>query len=81
MKLYTWEDLCDFEFLLGEKYRISHMIRAIDANPIDEADGIRKRLYCKYLRTIDEAVKELGREVPEDKATVLLQDDNISSRM
>jgi hypothetical protein len=71
MKIYTWDDLCDFEFLLGEKYRISHMIRAIDMQGSDESSVISKRLYCKYLGAIDESVKELGYEVKDDEARKL----------
>lgn len=71
MKIYTWDDLCDFEFLLGEKYRVSHMIRAVDTHQIEGNKAISKRLYCKYLGAIDEAVKELGRNIPDDEAEML----------
>ena len=76
MKLYTWADLCDFEFLLGEKYRISHMIRAIDMQQgSDESSVISRRLYCKYLGAIDEAVKELGRNIPDDEVERLIKSE------
>lgn len=34
---------------------------------------ISKRLYCKYLGAIDEAVKELGRDVKDDDAEKLIR--------
>ena len=74
MKIYTHEHLCDFEWLLGEKYRVSHMIRAIETQQFDDGNGdIAKRLYFKYIGVIDEAIKALGYEIADEEAEKLIK--------
>lgn len=62
IKLYSWADLCDYEQLLLEKWRIVQEMRQ---ETLMNDNSVTHKLKIKYLNAINEAVKELGREVTE----------------
>ena len=64
IKLYSWDDLCDFEQLLLEKWRVANEMR-------DHNEDALQELRRNYMKMIKEAVNELGKDVPANKANEL----------
>lgn len=62
IKLYSWADLCDYEQLLLEKWRIVQEMRQ---ESLMNDNSVTHKLKIKYLKAIDEVIKELGTEVTE----------------
>lgn len=67
VKIYCWADLCDFEQLLLEKWRVANEMRSHN-------DGIVQSLRREYMDAIKQAVRKLGKDVPVDKANELFED-------
>ena len=62
IKLYSWTDLCDYEQLLLEKWRIVQEMRQ---ESIVNDNSVTHKLKIKYLTAINETIKELGAEATE----------------
>ena len=67
VKLYTWQDLCDYEILLYEKWRIANEQRTEQGQELSVMHTLRQ----EYMEAIKRAMAKLGREVPADKAKEL----------
>jgi len=67
VKLYTWQDLCDYEILLYEKWRIANEQRTEQGQERSVMHSLRQ----EYMEAIKRAMAKLGREVPADKAKEL----------
>ena len=66
IKLYSWVDLCDYEQLLLEKWRIVQEMRQ---ESLMNDNSATHKLKRKYLNAIYEAIKELGIEVTEKEVS------------
>lgn len=64
VKLYTWQDLCDYEILLHEKWRIANEQRQERCSGYP---SIMQTLRGEYLEAIKRTVENLGHDVPESK--------------
>lgn len=62
--LYTWQDLCDYELLLLEKWRIVNEQRQ---EQYLGHSSIMQTLRGEYLDAIERTIKNLGHDVPENK--------------
>ena len=67
IKLYTWQDLCDYEILLHEKWRIVNEQRKEQGQELSVIHTLRQ----EYMEAIKRAMDKLGREVPASKAKEL----------
>lgn len=67
VKLYTWQDLCDYEILLHEKWRIVNEQRMEQWQELSVMHTLRQ----EYMEAIKRAMDKLGRDVPADKAKEL----------
>ena len=65
IKLYTWQDLCDYEILQYEKWRIANEQR------MEQERSVMHTLRQEYMEAIKRAMDKLGREVPASKAKEL----------
>lgn len=66
IKMYSWTDLCDYEQLLLEKWRITQEMR--QENLIND-NSVTHKLKIKYLNVVSETIKELGTEVTEKEVS------------
>jgi hypothetical protein len=81
MKLYTWQDMCDFEFLLKKKMTISEEIMRIKRGHYYGGSSfntgfigdekIALKLDCAFMKAIDDVIQTLGMDVSDDKANEL----------
>lgn len=67
VKLYTWQDLCDYEILLHEKWRIANEQR----NEQGQELSVMHTLRQEYMEAIKRAMDKLGRDAPASKAKEL----------
>lgn len=67
VKLYTWQDLCDYEILLHEKWRIANEQRMEQGQELSVMHTLRQ----EYMEAIKRAMAKLGRDVPASKAKEL----------
>ena len=65
VKLYTWKDLCDYEILLHEKWRIVNEQRQ---EQYRGHKSVMQTLRGEYLDAIERTTDKLGRDVPVSKA-------------
>lgn len=57
IKVYSWADLCDYEQLLLEKWRITQDMRQ---ESFVGDNSVTHKLKIKYLNVISEIIEELG---------------------
>ena len=67
VKFYTWQDLCDYESLLHEKWRIANEQRMEQGQELSVMHTLRQ----EYMEAIKRVMDKLGREVPKSKAKEL----------
>ena len=65
VKLYTWQDLCDYEFLLHERWRIANEQR------MEQERSVMHSLRQEYMEATKRIMAKLGRDVPASKAKEL----------
>lgn len=65
VKLYTWQDLCDYEILLYEKWRIANEQR------MEQERSVMHSLRQEYMEATKRIMDKLGCDVPASKAKEL----------
>lgn len=73
IRIYSWTDLCDYEQLLLEKWRITQEMKQ---ESFVGDNSVTHKLKIKYLNVISETIEELGigvtaKEVSENLAKKL----------
>lgn len=68
IKVYSWADLCDYEQLLLEKWRITQEMK--QESFVGDI-SVTHKLKIKYLNVVSETIKELGTEVSDNLAKKL----------
>ncbi len=66
IKVYSWADLCDYEQLLLEKWRITQEMRQ---ETLVNDNSVTHKLKIKYLNVVSETIKELGIEVTKKEVS------------
>lgn len=72
MKLYTWQDMCDYEYLLVKKWQIANESRAINEGILAGGEErIARKFNAAVLNAIKQLTADLGTDVDENKAKEL----------
>ena len=66
IRVYSWADLCDYEQLLLEKWRITQEMKQ---ESFVGDNSVTHKLKIKYLNVVSETIKELGTEVTEKEVS------------
>lgn len=66
IKVYSWTDLCDYEQLLLEKWRITQEMKQ---ESFVGDNSVTHKLKIKYLNVISETIEELGIWVTEKEVS------------
>lgn len=70
MKLYTWEDLCDYEQMLLRKWQLANEIRLYEPhshNFTDDYSKIQIKMRSEEINAINNMIRELGIEVTKER--------------
>ena len=70
MKLYTWEDLCDYELMLLRKWQLAYETRLYEPyrhNTIDDYSKLQIKMRNEEINAINNMIKELGIEITEER--------------
>ena len=69
-KLYTWEDLCDYEWILLRKWQLGNELKLYDPpygqNFVDDYSKLQKKMRIKEIEALNELVKKLGKKVSDE---------------
>lgn len=75
MKVYTWEDLCNYALIQQEKCNIAKNMRILSqcgkSTTTPGTERFIRRLNWKFLDVLQTAIDQLGTEIPDDKAKEL----------